>query len=204
MRSHRLLRSYAVLSVLVLVALPVAAQSGGDKPAAGGEQEAMMKAFMEAATPGAQQHWLAEAAGDWKVTVKSWMDPSAPPEVTQGTSHREMILGGRYLSEKVEGTMMDQPFHGQGLTGYDNVKKVFCSTWVDSMGTGITISEGTLDRATQTLTWQAEYTDPITKQPTKSKMVSQRMGNDKEVFSAYENRGGTEVKTMEITYERVK
>ena len=48
-----------------------------------------------------------------------------------------MILGGRYLEQRYEGTMMGQPFSGIGVTGFDNYKKKFVSTWVDSMGTAI-------------------------------------------------------------------
>jgi hypothetical protein len=35
---------------------------------------------------------------------------------------------------------MGMPFEGLGYTGYDNVKKQYFGTWIDSMSTGIMTS----------------------------------------------------------------
>ena len=48
-----------------------------------------------------------------------------------------MSLGDRYLMGNYEGTMMDKPFHGMSCSGYDNVKKVYFSGWIDDMSTGM-------------------------------------------------------------------
>ena len=53
-------------------------------------------------------------------------------------------LGGRYVIGKFAGTMMGQPFEGMSTMGYDNAKKMFTSTWVDNMGTGIVHYDGHL------------------------------------------------------------
>jgi hypothetical protein len=53
-----------------------------------------------------------------------------------------MILGGRYLQMKYRGDSMGMSFEGIGITAFDNHLKIFHSTWIDSMGTGIFISKG--------------------------------------------------------------
>ena len=39
--------------------------------------------------------------------------------------------------------MMGQPFSGVGIDGYDNLRKKYVTTWIDTMGTGIFSMEGT-------------------------------------------------------------
>lgn len=166
------------------------------------EEMAMMKAWEEAMTPGPEHEMLASMAGDWSLEVTSWMDPAAPPEVSQATAHREMILGGRVLSEHVNGTMMGQPFEGMGTTGYDNVTDKYWSTWMDNMGTGMMMSTGTYDADSKSMTMTGEYPDPMSGGMKTSKMVMRQEGDDREVMEMYEMRGDQEVKTMEIVFTR--
>jgi hypothetical protein len=87
------------------------------------------------------------------------------------------------------------------VEGYDNVKKKFVSSWIDNMGTGIIFSEGTYDAATKTFTYHAEE-EMMPGMKTKVREVIKITDNDHHLFEWYEDRGGTEVKTMEIHYTR--
>ena len=55
-----------------------------------------------------------------------------------------------------DGKMKDMQFKGMGIEGYDNVKKKFVGSWIDNMGTGIMMSEGTYDPATKTFTYTTD------------------------------------------------
>jgi Protein of unknown function (DUF1579) len=168
------------------------------------EEAAMMKAWQEAMTPGAPQEHLAKAAGDFTYAVKFWMgDPSAEPQVSTGTAHREMIMGGRYLVEKVKGEMMGQEFHGMGTTGYDNTKGTYWNTWFDNMSTGVMVSEGKTDDSGK-MVMTGDYVDPMTREAKTSKTVLWWDGADKETMQMFEKRGDDWVKTMEIEYTRTK
>src|SRR5579859_6512689 len=95
-----------------------------------------MKTMMAAAAPGEPQKMLAKSAGTWTATVTMWMQPGTPPQVSTAQATNEMILGGRYLRSTNTGKFMGMPFEGLGLTGYDNVRKLYVNSWVDNMGTG--------------------------------------------------------------------
>ena len=97
--------------------------------------------------------------------------------------------------------MMDTPFVGMSIEGYDNVKKKFVSSWIDNMGTGIMNSEGTYDPASKTLTYFAEY-EPMPGMKTKTRQVLKLTDKDHRTLEFFEDRGGKEVKTMEIGYTR--
>jgi len=175
----------------------------GQEPAMSPEEAAMMQAWHEAMTPGEPHANLAKAAGDYTLTVKMYMDPSAPPQVSEGTSHREMIMGGRILQETVQGRMMEMEFQGMGLTGYDNVKGKYWNTWYDNMGTGASMSEGTADESGKTV-MMGDYVDPMTRETKTGKSVLWWENPDTQKLEMYDKRGDDWAKTMEITFVRKK
>src|ERR1700730_7377388 len=174
----------------------------------------MMAQMMELAKPGENHKLLASLDGTWSYTVKMWMnpDPTAKPDESKGTAVRKSILDGRFFVMDVTGKMempgpdgkkKEMTFKGMGLEGYDNVKNKFVGTWCDNMGTGIMTSEGTYDSATKTFTYTSEYEGlPGMKQ--KIREVVKLTDKDHMMFEWYEDRGGKEAKTMEISYARKK
>ncbi len=175
------------------------------KPAAAPNQEEMMKAWAAFATPGAPHKTLEGMAGSWDAKATMWMAPGAPPQETSGTSENKMILGGRYLEQRYEGTMMGQPFSGIGVTGFDNYKKKFVSTWQDSMGTGILTMTGSADKAGKVLTSWGMADDPAEKRSMKSKSVVTMVDADHMTYEAWHALpDGKMTRDLEIHYTRKK
>src|SRR5512147_885868 len=103
--------------VLLFVGSTVIAQQASKAEAdakAMADQKAMMDAWMKAATPGEPHKKLEAMAGSWSVKSKMWAAPGAPPEEGDGTSENTMILGGRWLQQRFQGTAMGMPFEGVG------------------------------------------------------------------------------------------
>ena len=184
-------------------------------PAAGQPNQAeMMQQMMELSKLNENHKLLAGLDGTWSYTVKMWMnpDPNAKPQESKGTAVRKSMMDGRFFVMDVTGKM-DMPgpdgkkkemtFKGMGIEGYDNVKKKFVGTWVDNMGTGIMMSEGTYDPATTTFTYTGEY-EAIPGMKQKIREVMKIADKDHMSFEWYEDRGGKEAKTMEISYTRKK
>jgi hypothetical protein len=163
---------------------------------------AAMAAYEKAAAPGDQHKLLQKMVGKWDVAVKSWMAPGQPPMESKGTAEAKTILGDRFVEMKFNGTMMDKPFEGIGTTGYDNTKKKFVGTWIDSMSTGIMRTEGTADAAGKVITNQATSSDPMTGKEARLKIVEKWESDNKHTSEFFEKRGGKEMKTMEIVYTK--
>jgi hypothetical protein len=193
-----------------------AAASAGSAAATGqpsaADMEKMMAQMMELAKLNENHKLLADLAGTWSYTVKMWMnpDPNAKPEEYKGTAVRKSIMNGRFFTLDVTGKMempgedgkkKEMTFKGMGIEGYDNVKKKFIGSWMDNMGTGIMTAEGTYDPATKTFTYTGEY-EAIPGMKQKIREVVKIVDKDHHTFEWYENRGGQEVKTMEISYTR--
>jgi hypothetical protein len=174
--------------------------------------EEMMKQMMEMSKLNENHKLLADMNGNWNYAIKMWMnpDPNAKPQESKGTATRKSVMGGRYFVMDVsgkmqmpgeDGKMKDMQFKGMAVEGYDNVKKKFVSSWIDSMGTGIQGSEGTYDPASKTFTYTMEM-EPMPGMKQQVREVIKVTDKDHMMLEWYENRGGQEKKTMEIAYTR--
>lgn len=195
-------RSALVMAVGALLALPALGRAQQQQPEMTPEQKAEMEAYMKAGTPGAPHKALADTAGTYDVKVKSWQAPGGPAMEETGTVTRSMVLDGRVLVEEFKGSMMGMPFTGHGMRGYDNVTGKHWSTWMDSMSTGMMMSEGTCD-AKNVCTFTGTWNDPIKKGPVTSRMTSRWTSPTTEVFEMHgPGKDGKEFKMMEMTYTK--
>lgn len=164
------------------------------------EQQAWM-AFM---TPGQEHKMLAKDDGEWSEEITIYMDPTAPPIKSKATCTNSMILGGRYQKSVHKGDMMGMPFEGESTVGFDNGRKVWFSTWVDNMGTGMMYGEGTYDKSKNALILNGKMTDPSTLKAVDYKEVMTWPDEDHQKMEMYAIVDGKEIKTMEIIFTRVK
>jgi hypothetical protein len=207
--------SFAQENAASPMASPAISASAGQPAASGMPSEAeMMKQMMELSKLNENHKLLGDLAGTWNYTVKMWMnpDPNAKPDESKGTATRKSMMGGRYFVLDVTGKMempdasgkkKEMTFKGMGVEGYDNVKKKFIGSWMDNMGTGIMISEGTYDPSSKTFTYTGEY-EAVPGMKQQIRETVKIADKDHHALAWYENRGGKEVKTMEINYMRKK
>ena len=169
------------------------------------EQAAMMKKWEEYMTPGDIHTMLAKSSGDWNQEVTMWMDPAAPPTKSTATCTNTMIMGGRYQQSIHKGNFDGMPFEGMSIVGYDNAKKMFVSSWVDNMGTGIMTLEGKYDPATKTTTYRGKQIDPMTGKDTDIREEYTIVDDNTHTMAMYMTpAGGKEYKSLDIKLTRKK
>ncbi len=174
-------------------------------PAAMPSQDEMMKAWMAAATPGEAHKRLEPLVGTFLSKTTASMDPSKPPEVTEGVSENKWVLGGRFLEQRFEGKAMGQAFTGIGYTGYDNYKKKYVGSWIDSMGTAMMVSTGTMDAAGKTLTARSTMDDVVMKKAVTVKSILKIVDGDHHTFEMWgPGPDGKIYRMLEIVYTRKK
>ena len=194
------MRTVMIVLCCAVLAVPALADAK-DEPS----HDEMMQAWEQAAKVGPEHARLAKSAGKWKATVKSWMDPAGEPMVSEGSEESEMIFDGRFLQSRFKGSMMGQPFEGRGTMGYDNVKKKYVGTWLDSMGTGIMSYEGDWDAQQNSIICHGTFMDAATGQEQKCRLVSRFVDDDHHVFEMWgPDMSGKDAKWMEISYTRAK
>ncbi len=184
-----------------VLSLPLHAEDAPKAPSP--EEQAMMEAYEKMGKVGEQHRQLAAMVGNWTYENTMWMDPAAPPEVSSGSSESKAIWDGRYIETLFHGDYNGQPFEGRSITGFDNLKEKYVSTWIDSMSTSIFISYGEHDAASNTTTYRGEMDDPMKPgKITPVRQVYRWTDADHHVFEWYETHDGAERKTMEIKYTR--
>lgn len=195
-------RTLITLTCLCLVMAGSLAAAKEKKPSKQMDQQAMMELYQKLAMPGEPHKLLASLAGSWTTQTKEWMEPGKPPTEATGTADMKMVLDGRFLQQEYNSTMMGQPYTGIGITAYDNLRKKYVSTWIDSMGTGIFVMEGTAGPDGKTITLKGSHPEPDGGQMT-HRAVWKIVDDNTQTFDMYGTHGhGKEMKMMEITYTR--
>jgi hypothetical protein len=190
----------ALVAAATLAPLPATAQTPPQQDAA---MQAAMKAWMDYGTPGPAHKDLASGVGTWKVATKMYVAPGAPPQESTATSKITSWWDGRYFVEDFDGVMPEGPFHGLSITGYDNLKKKYVTTWMDSMSTGIAVFEGTCDASGKVFTFHGDMPDPPSGKLVKSRTVVTIVDSRTRKFEAFgPGPDGKEFKTMEMLYTR--
>jgi len=165
--------------------------------------EDMQKSWEQYMTPGKQQEFIAQFNGEWKEEVTVWMSPGTPPMTSNSSCKNEMILGGRYQQSHHEGDFNGMKFEGIGLLGYDNAKKVYQSSWIDNMGTGIMSMEGTYNEKERKFEFTGKQVDPMTGKEMNVRETMELIGDNTQVMKMFMTPNGKkEYQSMEIKFTR--
>lgn len=189
----------ATLCATLIVSPVLAKDKHHEKPM---DEKAMMELWQKLGTPGEPHKQLEGLAGKWTTETKEWMEPGKPPMEANGTVEMKSVLGGRFLQQEYTGSMMGQPYSGIGTTGYDNLRKKYVSTWIDSMGTGIFVMEGTATADGKIITLKGGHDEPGGGHMT-HRAVWRLIDHNSQIFEMYgAHKGEKEHKHMEIVYTR--
>ena len=174
-------------------------------PATMPDSAAMMKAWQDFATPSAMHKWMEKTNGTWEAEVSQWMAPGVPPTKAKATNIQSSAMGGRYVIGNFTSSMMGQPFSGMSTMGYDNAKKMFVSSWIDDMGTGIVRMTGTYDEASKTLNLKGSQTDAMTGKDSEMREEMKMIDDNTYTMTMYgAGMDGKEMKFMEGTFKKIK
>ena len=116
--------------------------------------------------------------------------------------HADSILGGRYVEHTWKGNMMGMPFEGRGTDAYDNVGKMYVSSWVDNMGTGIMQTTGTCDADAKVCKYSGDMFDPMMGKKTARSVITWMDDNTFKNEMYAPGPDGKEAKMMEIVAKR--
>jgi hypothetical protein len=193
------LATTAALCVALTVSAATAEDKKSEKPM---DMQAMMETYAKLATPGEPHKQLTSLAGSWSTKTKEWMEPGKPAMESTGSCEMKVLLGGRFLQQECTGEMMGKPYSGMGVSGYDNLRKKYVSTWSDTMGTGIFMMEGKGSADGKTITLRGQHAEPGGG-TMKHRAVWKLVDNNTQTFEMYmTEKDGKEMKMMEITYRR--
>ena len=203
-----------ILSTAVLALVAVLQAGGGAAKAdkvsadpADHDVAAMMKRWQEACTPNENHAKLAQFVGTWDTETSMWMGgPGAPATKSKGTSEIKWLVQGRWLVEEAQGSMMGMPIRTFSTIGYDNFKRKYVSSVVNSMTTTVLTAEGNFDQSGKNLITYGLMDEPMTGEHDKCvRYVTRIVDADKIVFEVHDLAiGESNTRVVEIAYARRK
>ncbi len=156
----------------------------------------------KSADPSEIRKVLLALAGRWMTSSKSW-SVAGEPTVTPGTVDARLILDGRFLEQDFSSAMMSKPVNGIGILGYDDAKKKFVATWLDSRSNGIRRGECTLDATGKVLTINWSPTSRSAGSPVATTVIQRLESGSRRVSEFYEKGAdGKDKQFMEIVYTK--
>ena len=97
---------------------------------------------------------------------------------------------------------MGMPMEGIGTLAYDNTRKIFLSTWIDNLGTGMMYMEGKWDETSKSIIHEGESLDPMMGKMVKVKQIMIYIVDNNQLMEMFMIQDGNEIKTMEIKLTR--
>jgi hypothetical protein len=182
------------------------ATAASTTPAPAPEPDSATKAqnYQAYITPGDVHKMLASSDGAWNTEMTMYM-PGAPPAKATGKSVNKTIMNGLFQTSVYTSNVMGMPFEGRGTLGYDNHKKMFVSSWIDNMSSGIMNGEGTWDEASKTITIKGKMMNGETKQETDYRETLKIIDANNQFMEMYgTGPDGKEVKFFDIKYTKAK
>ena len=152
-------------------------------------------------TPGEPHKMLALNDGKWDAEITFYYNPDTP-SVNKVSCENKMILGGRYQQSVYDGKVEGMPFAGISTLAYDNARKVYISTWIDNMGTGMMYLEGTFDAGNQTMLMTGKTVDVTSGKDIEIRETLKIVDKDTQLMEMFDTKDGKETKTMSIVLKR--
>jgi hypothetical protein len=163
-----------------------------------------MQKMWEVGTPGKEHAMLAKSDGKWDAEMTMWMEEGSAPQVTKSSCTNKMIYDGRYQQSTFKGDFGGMPFEGTSITGYDNAEKVYFSTWMDNMSTGMMTMKGTWDDATQSIVFKGKMVCPANGIECDMRETYKIVDDNTHIMEMYgpDMKTGKEYKSMQIKFVR--
>jgi len=156
--------------------------------------------------PGKGQKFLSQHCGSWSWTSTAKTSPGGESKTYTGEMKSNMSFDGRYKFESIEGDRNQGPhrFEALNITGYDNKRKVFVSSWIDNTMTSIFTAEGVPNDDWTEINWVQDRTNQMTGEIDKLRVVESFHSPGKFSITEYwPGPDGKEFKAVEIQFSRI-
>ena len=163
----------------------------------------MLAKTLDAAEPGPEHERLQALIGDWKAETIAWRGSGAAAEQGKGTLSNFWMLDGRFVGQEYKSRAQRPKYQGLGGLGYDNIRKLYTSVWLDTTSTSVYTATGSCDASGSLFTLEGVYQDPVTGTPVRCRSITRIFNTNKYTFELFKEGPDRKVfKALEITYTR--
>jgi hypothetical protein len=152
---------------------------------------------------GEHHHRLRPFEGTFRAKVNLFMGPDS--SVSTGTMVNRIELDGLYLAQSYQGDPMPAPypaFVGRGYWGYNFHSKLYEGFWIDNASSVMQVETGSVDESGRVWTMHSQI--ELGGGTLKRRSVISLIDDDHHSMASFMTHpGSSEVKTMEIQYQRL-
>ena len=104
----------------------------------------MSMSLAQSLAPGGPHHRLAQLAGTWVGTARTWFEPDKLADASPITGTIRSLLDGRFALHEYRSSLQGKPITGVAIHGYHFDLERYETAWIDSAhcGTAIMFSLG--------------------------------------------------------------
>ena len=123
--------------------------------------------------PSVAHEVLRRLEGDWCVEWRPAVEGGAVSELSGGFSEISSVMDGRFIEERFQGVLAGKPFEWRNFIGFNNAVGLYEGVWMDSLGTGMTLTKGRFDKESDTIFFVGSVYNPVSEKSehTRSKLV---------------------------------
>jgi len=97
------------------------------------------RSFEQSRAEGGVHHRLAQLAGEWEGTTKTWFEADNLADESPWRGIIRPVLEGRFVVHEYEGSFQGKPIAGVAIHGYHLDRGRYETAWIDSFHTGTAI-----------------------------------------------------------------
>jgi hypothetical protein len=103
-----------------------------------------MSKLVQSLAPGGAHYRLAQLAGTWAGTARTWFEPDKLADASPITGTIRPVLEGRFVVHEYRASLQGKPLTGMAIHGYHIDFDRYETAWIDSFhcGTSILVSQG--------------------------------------------------------------
>jgi Protein of unknown function (DUF1579) len=148
---------------------------------------------------------LSQFTGSFIMQITMSMGAGKEPTIITVDSEHKMLLGGRFLEMKQQGTMMGMDYQSISTIGFNNIDRNMSLTTITNMGTGTLSLHGAWDEKAKTGDLFGQLTNPVTKSIIKVRQTVTFVDDDTILIESYDTEGDNpEKKTVQYKLIRNK
>ena len=151
--------------------------------------------------PNEHHRHLKQMAGTWDVKTKFHTIPGQVIEMN-GKEVAKIQPGGFWLISDFTGKIMNMPFHGHAVMGYEAHKKKYIGTWADSFGSVLVTTTGTCSKNGMVITMIGKGYDSMQKREITYKQVYRIKDANNRTYHLYDLQAKNEKLIMESASKR--
>jgi hypothetical protein len=196
-----LTNTLVVIALVLSTVRAFAAPAEEKKPA--GDSKAVLAAMSKYSEPGAAHKVLKSLEGVWDTSATVWLAAGGAGETAKGRAEFWANHGDRFMIEEFTGQLLGKPVTFHVILGYDNAKKKYVASLINSVSTEIRTREGTADASGKVITFTGTTFDAIAGRNHAERAVYKLESDKKLTVEVFETPpGGKEFKKMEVSYSR--